>query len=599
MNRPKTWRDTWPRFGRVLHHLWPAIRPQWKVILGSTAALLLGTVFGLLEPWPLKFLIDQVLTPALAGDVPAGDTANRYLAFAAISLVVINLLRAVLEYYRSVGFAIIGNRALTQVRQQLYRHLQTLPLAFHDKSRNGDLVVRVTGDINMLKDVASTALIPLVANVLLVVAMLGVMALMNWQLTLLAIACIPLFGLSTVRLSQQIRAAAGKQRRREGDLAATTAESMASIRLVRAMSLESVFERRFGSQTKKSLKEGVKTSRLTARLERSADVVTSIATALILWFGGQMVLSSALTLGELIVFITYLKRCFRPIRDFAKYAGRLAKATAAGERVIELLDTQSSVTEDTRAIPAPALTGNIEFQQVEYAYRGDHLVLKGIELAIPAGARMALLGESGAGKSTLLSLVLRLDDPRSGCVLIDGHDIRDLTVASLRSQIAVVLQDGTLFAGTIADNLLLGRPEASQEEMRQAARRANAAQFIEALPDGYDTIVGERGVMLSRGQRQRIAIARALVRDTPIVLLDEPLTGLDAENATEVAAALTELTKGRTTILVTHDPEHAAQSDVVYRLNDGRVEPMDRAVHRRVAGSPISLEVSRCRGERC
>jgi ATP-binding cassette subfamily B protein len=351
---------------------------------------------------------------------------------------------------------------------------------------------------------------------------------------------------------------------------------MSAVRLIRAMSLESTFEDRFGNQTQKSLKEGVKTSRLTARLERSADVVTSLATALVLWLGGLMVLRSTLSLGELIVFLTYLKRCFRPIRDLAKYTGRLAKATAAGERVIELLDKHPTVTDQPGAIEAARLDGTIEFRGVTYGYRCDRPVLHDVDLVIPARAQLALVGESGAGKSTLLSLLMRLDDPQSGLVLIDGIDVRSLKLSSLRSQIAVVMQDCTLFAGTIAQNLALGMPDATMEQIQAAACQANAASFIDALPDGYETMVGERGVTLSRGQRQRIAIARALMRDTPIVLLDEPLTGLDTENAAEVSRALRRLTRGRTTILVTHDPSHAAQADLAYRLAEGSFVLMSR-----------------------
>jgi ATP-binding cassette subfamily B protein len=333
--------------------------------------------------------------------------------------------------------------------------------------------------------------------------------------------------------------------------------------------LEYKFAQSFSSENKRSLKQGVQASRLTARLERTVDVLIAVATALVLWYGARLVLSGQLTPGDLLVFLAYLKTAFRPVRDLAKYTGRLARATAAGERVLELLDRQPDIRDLANAKPAPAFRGDIRFERVHFGYESGQSVLKDLDVEVPAGQHIALVGPSGIGKSTLVSLLLRLYDPVEGRVLIDGQDIRDFTLASLRSQISVVLQDSLLFAASVWENIGYGAPSASREEIEAAARLANAHEFIRALPHGYDTVLGERGVTLSHGQRQRIAIARAAVRRSPILIFDEPTTGLDEENEAAVIEALEKLAEGRTTFLITHDLRLAARADRIFCLEEG------------------------------
>ena len=300
--------------------------------------------------------------------------------------------------------------------------------------------------------------------------------------------------------------------------------------------------------------------------------MVAVATASVLWYGARLVLAEQLTPGDLVVFLTYLKRGFRPLQDFAKYAGRLAKATAAGERIVELLEETPEVKDALDAIPAPPLRGQVDFVGVRFAYESGADVYQELDLSIAAHQYAALVGPSGVGKSTLLHLILRLYDPQQGAVMIDGHDLRQWTLSSLRSQISIVLQDTVLFATNVYENIAFGAPEADPARIEAAARLANAHSFIARLPKGYDTQLGERGVNLSHGQRQRIAIARAAVRDSPILLLDEPTVGLDEKNEQEVREALRRLADGRTTILVTHVLRHAADADILFYLDANGVQ---------------------------
>jgi len=354
-------------------------------------------------------------------------------------------------------------------------------------------------------------------------------------------------------------------------MASTAAESIGAIRVVKALSLEENFARQFSGQNNKSLKESVKASRLAASLERTVDLLIALATALVLWFGARLALRGEITPGDLLVFLAYLKNAFKPVQDFAKYTGRLAKATAAGERVIDILDRVPDVRDLPSAVPAPRFQGTVKFDNVSFAYEPGQSVLRDINLEVRAGQTVALVGASGNGKSTVVSLLLRLYDPDTGKVLIDGHDTREFTSESLREQVSVVMQDTLLFAASVRDNIGYGSASATSEQIEEAARLANAHSFISKLPDGYETVIGERGVTLSTGQRQRIAIARAAIRRCPILILDEPTTGLDEENERLVTESLRRLAQGRTTFLITHNLYHASQADRIALLENGRI----------------------------
>jgi ATP-binding cassette subfamily B protein len=567
--------DRLPGLGRISRYFWPHVRQHRGLIAGSMLALFAEVGLRLLEPWPLKFVFDRVLHSGSSRTSPFRSLDQfdpmTLLALAAIAIVVITGLRALAAYWQTIGFAKIGTRVLRKVRERLFRHVQYLSLSFHTSARTGDLVMRVINDVGMLQDVAVTALLPLVAKSLVVAGMAALMFAMNWKLALLALSVLPLFWLRTVTLTRRISEVAKKQRRQEGAMAATAAESIGAIRTVQALSLEEKFASTFASESERNLKQDVKGKRLSAALERTVDVLIAIATGLVLWLGAKLVLRGEITSGDLLVFLAYLKSAYRPIQDFTKYTGRLAKASAAGERVIDLLERVPDVRDTADARRAPPFAGRVEFQGVSFAYEGDANVFDGINLEVQPGRHVALVGPSGAGKSTLVSLLLRLYEPQRGRVLIDGEDIRQFTLESVRGQISVVLQDNLLFVGTVRDNIACAAPGVNDEEVEAAARLAHAHDFITALPQGYNTLVGERGVTLSHGQRQRIAIARAAIRRAPILVLDEPTTGLDKRSERAVLDALENIYRGRTTFLITHDLRHAARADLILHLEHGRI----------------------------
>ncbi|MCI0334962.1 MAG: ABC transporter ATP-binding protein/permease [Planctomycetes bacterium] len=576
MGRPKNMQQAVPSLRRIVVYFWPWLKPYRRLIAASVGTLLVGVFLRLLEPWPLKFILDSVFVTELSGgDANMGvlEELSPYTvaAIAAVAMVVIAALRGLAEYYEAIGFARIGNRVLRDVRDHVYRHLQGLSLSFHTKSRSGDLIVRVTRDVSLLRDVTSTAVLPMLANSLVLLGMAGVMFWMNWRLAALAMATVPLFWLATVRLGRRIREAARKQREHEGAMAATASESITAIKIIQALSLEKVFAGAFASRNQRSQKEDLKAARLSARLGRSFDILLAVAQALVLWYGARLVLQTELTPGDLIVFLTYLKRALYPARDLAKYSARLAKAAAAGERVLDLLDRTPDIRDRPDAIEAPAFVGHVRFERVTFEYEPGRQVLKEVEFEIAPGQRCALVGPSGIGKSTVASLILRLYDPLTGQVMIDGKDIRSFTTVSLRQQISVVLQDNLLFASNVWDNIGYGAADATRDEIEQTARLANAHEFILNLPQGYETVLGERGVTLSHGQRQRIAIARAAIRKAPILILDEPTIGLDEENEREVMRALERLTVNRTTVLITHNLPLASRSDKIIFLEGGRI----------------------------
>jgi ATP-binding cassette subfamily B protein len=566
-------RATTAGLARVGRRFQPYLRPQLPLIGGGSLALLGEIALRLLEPWPLKLLVDYVLVPQ-AGALPAllaGLEPGTLAGLAALLVLVVAGGRAGLAYLSTVALALAGNRVLTEVRADLYRHIQRLSLAYHSRTRSGDLITRLTGDIGRLQEVTVTAMLPLAANVLTLVGMLLVMLWMNAQLAMLALSVVPLFLFTMGRMGRRIRHVAREERKREGALAASAAEALGAIKVVQALGLEPLLERAFARQNNKSLGEGVRGRRLAAGLERSVDGLVALGTAMVLWYGATLVLSGELLLGDLLVFSAYLKSAFKPMRDLAKYTGRIAKASASGERVLEVLDTTPEVHDLPGAAPAPRLQGGVRFERVSFAYTAATPVLHELTLAVAPGTRVALVGPSGGGKSTLASLLLRFYDPTAGRLLVDGRDVRAYTLASLRRQIAVVLQESVLFAASVRENIAYGAPGASMEAIVAAAKLANAHDFIMALPQGYDTVLSERGATLSGGQRQRIAIARAAVRQAPLVLLDEPTTGLDQASERAVSDALERLTAGRTTFLIAHDLRTVEHVDLICYLEQGRV----------------------------
>lgn len=565
---------------RTLRLIRPHLGEHRLLILGGVFALLLEVAFRVLEPWPLKILIDAI-TRSLGADASAVDSwipeaSWQLLLLAGVATVCIVGLRALTNYLATVAFALVGSRVSTVLRSRLFRHVQSLSDRFHSGSRAGDTVQRIVADIGKLQEVAVTAGLPLMANVITLSVMCVVMLFLDWMLALVVLAAILAFWLISRGSSRRITESSRKTRKGEGALANTAHESLGAIRVVQAYGLEDHMARSFEKSNQLSLSQGVRARRLAAGLERSTDVIVGFATAIVLVGGGWRVLQEQMTLGDLVLFTTYLKTCMKPLRDMAKYTGRIAQASASGERVADLMDTVADIRDATGSIPLSTVSGEIAFRGVDASYDDPQdpdrtLTLRGIDVVIPPGQHVSVIGPSGSGKSTLVSLLVRSLDPVKGSVALDGQDIRALSLESLRSNVALLLQESVLFHGTIRENIRLGRQTATDAEVEAAARAAQAHDFIMGFPERYDTVVAERGSTLSGGQRQRIAIARALLKDAPIVVLDEATTGLDPQSTQAVVDALGELIHGRTSLAVTHDAAMALASDRVLWVQDGRI----------------------------
>ena len=580
--KPKSLGAALPSIIAILKHFWPYLRSQQRLLWTAFIALLAETAMRLLEPWPLKLMFDHVILPGFHVDSLGihgleGLSPIIALTVLSIGLVLISTLRGMFAYLSAVNMAVAATRVMTGIRSTLYSHIQRLSLAFHNQAKSGDLITRVTYDIERLREVTVVAALPLLANTLTLLGMVLVMLVLNWELALIAIAILPLFLVTTQHMSNKIQTVARRQRKREGAMAASAAEAIGAMQVVQALSLESMLEKSFAKQNQKSLQESAEAQRLRAGQERLVEVLVALSTALVLWRGVQLTLQGAATPGDLLVFINYLKVAFKPMRQLAKYTGQIAKATASGERIIHLMQIEPDVKDLRGAVKASTFKGDVRCENVTFAYRPEQGILRNLSFHVPAGQQVAIVGPSGSGKSTLVSLMLRLYDPLEGRVLIDGHDLREYTLASLRPQISIVLQDSILFAASVRDNIAYGNPHASEADIIAAAQLANAHEFIQALPDGYDTRLGERGATLSGGQRQRIAIARAAVRNAAIVILDEPTSGLDNASEHVVTEALHRLTHNRTTFWISHNLRTTQTADQILYIEQGQI--WERGTH--------------------
>jgi ATP-binding cassette subfamily B protein len=538
------------------------------------AALAADVLFRLLEPWPIKIVLDAVSRSIGANlrKPGLGFTASvQLLLLSAGAILAISLIRALANYWSAISFALVGSRVASDLRARTFRHVQSLSMRHHSRASTGDTIQRLIGDVSRLQEVAVTAGLPLLGNSVTLVAMTVIMIWLDPLLALVIFLAAGIFALLSRRSSRPISAAAGNSRKGESRLASTAAQTLSAMREVQAYGLEDTLSSGFGKSNASALGSGVAALRLAAALERQTDVLIGSATAIVLAMGGWRVMDRAITPGDLVIFLLYLKTGLKPLKDLAKQSGRIARATASGERVADLLEAETDLPEapDARTLEHPH--PDIVFEQVCAGHGDGTEVLHGINLCIPTGQHLALLGPSGAGKSTLASLVLRMIDPTTGTVTVGSEDLRQLTIASVRSQVSILLQDSVLFAVSVRENIRFGRLDASDQEIEEAAALANADGFIRRLPAGYDTVLGDAANNLSGGQRQRLAIARAMLRRAPVVILDEATAGLDPASRDSVLDALTTLTEGRTSITITHDVNSARRCHRVVWLDDGRI----------------------------
>ena len=573
-----------PSMRRSLKLVAPDVAPHRALILFGVLALLLEVAFRVLEPWPLKIVVDAV-TAFRGAKVSHQPASVELLIGCGVALLLIVGLRALSNYLATICFALVGSRAATSLRARVFRHVQGLSQQFHARNRSADTVQRIVGDVARMQEVAITAGLPLMANVATLLVMVVVMFVLDPLLASVVLVAVVAFAVTSGPTSRKITAASRQTRKGEGQLANTAQESLASIRVVQAYGLENMVEENFTSANRTSLREGVRSRRYAARLERTTDVIVGLATAIVLVGGGLRVMQGAMSPGDLVLFITYLRTTMKPLRDMAKYTGRIARASASGERVADLMEITPDVVTPDMPVRPNVVMGAVQFDRVVTEYDGVQ-VLRGLDLNIRPGERVAIIGPSGAGKSTLVSLLVRAIDPVSGCVRLDGYRLTDLDLTQLRASVSLLHQEAVLFTGTIRENIRMGRGDATDAEVEDAARAANAHDFIMEQPDGYDTVVGERGGTLSGGQRQRIAIARALLRRSPVVVLDEATTGLDPEAASLVLDAIDRLAAGRTTLAVTHDAEVALRATRVVWIEDGRIR-LDATPEELIATSDV------------
>jgi ATP-binding cassette, subfamily B, bacterial len=507
----------------------------------------------------------------------AGQNTLAILRFAAIASLAIAIVGAICSYAEKYLTTSVGQWVMHDMRLAVYAHVQKLSLSFHDKRQTGDLISRVTSDIDAVQSFIASGVLGALINMMTLVGMIGVMFYMNWQFTLIALSVAPPLFVVVYTYTRRIKKASREVRKKEGEIVSVIQEVLTSIRVVKAFAREDYEQKRLEEESLESVEIALRARSMKAKLSPLVEIIVAAGTSIVLWVGAKMVLEGGLSAGSLIVFILYLSKMYKPMQELSKLTDAYSKASVGYERIREVLDTHREVADLPGARPAPPLKGLIEFDHVSFHYTPDFPVLSDVNLRIEPGQTAALVGRTGAGKTTLVSMIPRFYDPVAGVVKVDGNDVRKYTQKSLRRQISFVLQETLLFHGPIWKNIAYGRPDASRQEIYHAAELANANEFIERLPQGYDTIVGERGVTLSGGQRQRIAIARAVVRNSPLLILDEPSSGLDASSEKLVFEALDRMMEGKTSIVIAHRLSTIRNADVIFVVDGGTIA--ERGTH--------------------
>src|SRR6267378_1653846 len=535
------------------------LKPHLGSLIFGFLAVVGEGLANLLQPWPLKIVLDDVLRARESHATVVhwlyrlgGSDKIVLLKFACLAVLGIALLDAVSSYFEKYLTTSVAQWISYDLRRTVYLHIQKLSLAFHDQNRTGDLITRVTSDIDSIQSFITQGLLNSLVNILTLVGMIGVMLYLNWKFTLIALSVAPVLFVIVYTYTRRIKKASREVRKKEGEITSVVQEVLSSIRVVKAFAREDYEVKRLEEEGLEGVEIALRARSLKAKLTPIVSVIVAVGTCLVLWFGARLVLSGSLSAGALVVFILYLGKMYKPMQELSKVTDTYSKAVVGYERIQEILETDREVKDARRAIRAPRFHGDIEFENVSFYYTPESPILKDVSFEIQAGKVAALVGPTGAGKTSIISLVARFYDPISGGVKIDGTDIRKFTQKSLRQQISFVLQETMLFHAPVWQNIAYGKPEATRDEIIRAAELANASEFIDKLPDGYDTVLGERGMTLSGGQRQRIAIARAVIRNTPILILDEPTSGLDSASEKLVFEALGRLMEGRTVIVIAH-----------------------------------------------
>jgi len=539
--------------------------------------MMVETAADLAAPWPLKVVLDNVIGHHPLPHFLSGlhDVLGRHkggtIALAAFATVAIALIDAVASYFDSYLTTSVGQYLAHDLRRKVYHHLQRLSLSYYDHHKLGNILSTITDDIDNVQAFFSGSILSIAIDVFTIVGMFVVMLYIDWKFTLIAMAVTPFLFLFVQRFTHLVKQSTKQVRVKQSEIVSTVEESLGAIRVIQAFAQGDIEEEKLTQRSQESVDAALQARRVKALLSPVMDVVAAIGTALVLWYGASLVLGNEMTAGSLVVFLLYLGKMFKPMQDLAKMTNAASKAAVGMDRIQEILDSDALLPESADAKPAPSLSGHVAFDHVAFGYEPDKLILQDVHFEIPAGKMGAIIGPTGEGKSTLINLIPRLYDPAKGTIRIDGQDLRTYTLKSLRDQISYVQQETVLFDEPIWKNIAYGKPDATRAEIEEAARLANADEFIRKLPKGYDTLVGERGAALSGGQRQRIGIARAIIRNSPILILDEATSGLDAHSEALIVEALDRLMKGKTSLVIAHRLGTIKQADQIMVLKDGRI----------------------------
>jgi len=557
------------------------IRPYRGTLLVIFLAMMAETLMSLAGPWPLKIILDNVVGSHhlpkwfdhFLGSVTAGlgPGKMKIAAVAALGAVLIAIIGSIASYIDNYYTESVGQWVAHDLRMRTYHHLQRLSLAYYDSHQTGQLLSTITDDIQTIQSFASSATLGIFVDLLTIVGMLGLMFWLNWDFALMAVAVTPILLLFVSRFKKAVKKATHEVRHRQSDIVAVVQQGLESMRVVKAFGRQDLEQEELSEVSHATVDAALKARKVKSMLSPVVTVTVALCTAVVLWHGASLILIGTMTVGALTVFLSYLNKFFKPVSDLAKMTNAIAQAAVGVERIQAILETDTIIPEHPDAREPGATRGEITFDHVAFGYNKDEPVLKDVSFTIKQGQLVGVVGTTGGGKSTVVSLIPRFYDPTSGCVRIDGVDIREYKLHPLRDQIGFVLQDTVLFRGTIRDNIAYGRPGATQEEIEEAAKLANADEFISRMPHGYDTMVGERGLTLSGGQRQRIGIARAVIRNTPILILDEPTAALDTESERLVIEALERLMKGRTVITIAHRLSTIRDANTIIVLSGGVV----------------------------
>ncbi|MDB5276474.1 MAG: transporter ATP-binding protein [Ferruginibacter sp.] len=554
------------------------IHPYRRWLNFILLAMLIETAMSLAAPWPLKIIIDNVTAHhALPGWLVwmqhtfFGSTNSGLAAVAAVCVVLIALTGSLAGYVNSYFTESVAQYVANDLRRRMYHHLQRLSLAYYDSTQVGKVLSTITSDVSTIQDFASAVLLSIFIDVLTIAAMLGLMFYLNFHFALIAFAVTPFLLWFIARFKKVVKKATHEVRQEQSNMVVILQQGLESIRSVNAFGRQDFEEDKLKKISLKTVGAALRARRLKSLMLPVVTVTVAICTAIVLWQGAGLVVNGTMTVGALTVFLAYLAKFFHPVQDLAKLTNTIAQSTVALERIKMILDTDSFIPQKPNAIVPGKFKGEIIFEEVSFCYTKESPVLHQLNLVIKPGQRIGICGATGCGKSTVASLIPRFYDVTGGRILIDGIDIKDYQLDGLRSQIGFVLQDTVLFYGSVKENIAYGRPEASDAEIIAAAKLANADDFIVKMPHGYDTLVGERGMTLSGGQRQRIGIARAIVRNSPILILDEPTAALDASSEKIVMDALEKLMKGRTVIIIAHRLSTIRNADKIIVMKDGLV----------------------------